>query len=174
MPTNPPCFPDDPDWLDGRDEINLPSTQLLRAYWDTDILDVNGVPPATIIRSDEEFQIRFRVELVGRLWKCICADWIFDVGFSAIGAGPNFDLSQYLPNKDDLEIKNWRGCDTLCIDRYVRVPAGTIPTGPGEPTRHCAIVYEVAAKFCLRCCDGHIAAVGYEALEEYEFYFEPA
>jgi hypothetical protein len=168
MPTKPPCFPRDPDWLDGRTELNIPASQLLKAYWDTDILDVNGVPPGTIIRSDQAFNIRFRVELSGDLWKCICADWHFDVGFSAIGKGLNFDLSEYLPNKGDLEFNNWRGCDTLCIDITVTVPAGTVPADA------CATVYEVAAKFCLRCCDGHIAAVGYEALEEYEFYFEPA
>jgi hypothetical protein len=167
MPTRPPCFPNDPDWLDGRTEINLPSEKLLRAYWDTDILDVNGVEPSTIIRSDQPFQVRFRVELVGDLWKCICADWCFDLGFSPIGRGVNFDLSEHL-KPGELEIKDWRGCDTLCIDKTVTVPAGAIPADK------CSTVYEVAARFALRCCDGHIAAVGYEALEEYQFYFEPA
>jgi hypothetical protein len=31
-------------------------------------------------------------------------------------------------------------------------------------------VYEVAAKLELRCCDGHVAVAGFEALEEYEFF----
>jgi hypothetical protein len=46
----------------------------------------------------------------------------------------------------------------------VTVPPGTIKIqGDTE-------VYEVAAKVELRCCDGHVAVAGYEALEEYEFF----
>ncbi len=38
-PTKPPCWPDDPDYLDGYTKIDLPSEKLLRLYWDVDILD---------------------------------------------------------------------------------------------------------------------------------------
>jgi len=36
-PTKPPCWPDDPDYLDGFTEIFLPSEKYLKAYWDCDI-----------------------------------------------------------------------------------------------------------------------------------------
>ena len=163
-PTKPPCWPYDKDWLDGQTELNLPKGAL-NAYWDTDILDVNGVAPGTIIGTDDPFKVRFRVELVGDLWSCICGSWCFDLGFSAIGKGTNFDLSDKLADKSKLEIKDWRGCDTTCIDLTVDVPAGTIPSDL------CSTVYEVAATFELHCCDDHVAVVGYEALEEYQFYF---
>jgi hypothetical protein len=163
-PTTPPCWPNDPDWLDGKDEVNVPNG-VLRAYWDTDIVDANGVPPGTIIGSDDLFKVRFRVELVGDLWRCICGSWCFDVGFSPIGSGSGFYLSEVLKDPSVLEITGWEGCQTCCIELCVDVPPGTIPAGK------CGTVYEVAAKYELHCCDGHVALVGYEALEEYEFYF---
>jgi len=163
MPKKPPCWPNDPDWLDGTTELNLPSG-VVSAYWDTDILDSYGKPPGTIIGSDDPFQVRFRVELRGDLWGCVCGDWCFDVGFTAIGELKAFKLSDYL-GKSKFEIKNWRGCDTTCLELVVTVPAGTIPSDK------CGTVYELAAFFELHCCDSHVAVVGYEALEEYEFYF---
>jgi hypothetical protein len=40
---------------------------------DADILDIDDKDPHdTIIESKESFKIRFRVQLQGRLWKCIC------------------------------------------------------------------------------------------------------
>ena len=163
-PTKPPCWPNDPDWLDGRSELNLASSNFLKAYWDADVLDSYGVPPGTIIGSDDPFQVRFRVELVGDLWQCICASWCFDIGFTAIGRGPNFNLSDVIdPSK--LEITDWRGCDTTCIELVVTVPAGTIPSDK------CGTVYELAGMYELHCCNGHVGLVGYEALEEYQFYF---
>ena len=163
-PTKPPCWANDRDWLDGKAELNLPKGAL-HAYWDTDILDVNGVAPGTIIGTDDPFSVRFRVELDGDLWSCICGSWCFDLGFTPIGKGTNFDLSEKLADKSKLEIKDWRGCDTTCIDLTVDVPAGTVPVDL------CSTVYEVAATFELHCCNDHVAVVGYEALEEYQFYF---
>jgi hypothetical protein len=46
----------------------------------------------------------------------------------------------------------------------VSVPPGTITLD--EDTE----VYETAAKVELRRCDGHLAVIGYEALEEYQFF----
>ena len=163
-PTTPPCWPGDKDWLDGKTELNLPKGAL-HAEWDTDILDTSGEEPGTIIGTDDPFQIRFRVQLDGDLWRCICGDWCFDLGFTPIGAGTGFNLSKVLKDPSVLEIKNWRGCDTCCIELLVVVPPGTIPVGL------CSTVYEVAATFELHCCNGHVAVVGYEALEEYQFYF---
>ena len=160
--TKPPCFPDDPDHLDGMSELNLPNGAL-RAYWDADVLDVNGVSPGRIIGSDNAFKVRFRVELVGALWGCICGSWCFDLRFTAIGEGENFNLSSYV-GKDKFEISDWQGCVGTCIELCVPVPAGTIPSGD------CSTVYEVVATYELHCCDTHVALVGYEALEEYQFY----
>ena len=160
--TKPPCFLGDSDYLDGRSELNVPKGAL-KAYWDADILDADGVRPERIIGTDDEFKVRFRVELCGDLWGCICGTWCFDVGFTPIGEGKNFNLSTYV-KKEKFEIRDWRGCDGTCIELCVTVPAGTIPSGD------CSTVYEVAATYELHCCDSHVVLVGYEALEEFQFY----
>ena len=163
LPTSPPCWPNDPDYLDGRKELRLP-TGLMRAHWDTDILDVHGVPPSTIISIHDEFDVRFRIELVGGAWQCIAGDWAFDLGFDPIGAGNGFNLSDHLP-PGTLQVKNWKGCERLCIELTAHVPAGTIPAGT-----YTGSVYEVAAMFQLHCCGKPAPVVGYEPLEEYQFY----
>jgi Bacterial transcriptional activator domain len=139
------CWPDDKDYLDGSTEIFLPSEKYLKAYWDCDIIDDKN-PQDTIIESNEAFQVRFRVELKGRLWKCICGHWCFDLCFTAIGDGEDFNLSDVLPDdlKPDLRICDWQGCQTRCIDKTITVPAGTIPAG------YCGTLYQVGAKFELR------------------------
>lgn len=172
-PTQPPCWPNDPDWLDGATEIFL-SAKNLKAYWDADILDDDDNPHDTIIEANEDFQVHFRVELKGRLWKCICGHWCFDLGFTAIGKGEDFNLSDVLPDplKEKLRLCDWQGCQTRCIDILLTVPAGTIPTG------YCGTLYEVGAKFELRCCGdcdcddkehGHLAVAGHESQGEYMF-----
>jgi hypothetical protein len=163
MATSAPCWPDNKDWLDGKTEIEV-SARHLKAHWDADILDTDDKNKHDrIIDRDDTFQVRFRVQLEGRLWKCICGSWRFDLGFTAIGKGTNFDLSDYLANPAVLQVNDWRGCDTLCIELLITVPAGTIPADKYST------VYEIAAKFELRCCDEHVAVAGYEALEEYQF-----
>ncbi len=158
------CWPNDPDYLDGVVELRVPVSTALMAYWDADIVDQKGVPPATIISVTDPFLVRFRVELRGELWHCIHGDWCFDLKFSSIGSGPNFDLSALLP-AGAFDKKGWDGCQTRCIEVAYTVPAGTVP---GE---HCGSLYEVGATFALRCCDrDRPILVGYEALEEREFY----
>ena len=163
--TAPPCWAGDKDYLDGRTEIELPAERYTKVYWDADILDLDDKNKHDkIIGTQETFEVRFRVELHGRLWRCITGDWLFDVGFKPIGPGKGFFLSKLLPGASGFEVKDWRGCDTLCIEQTVTVPPGTIKIeGDTE-------VYEVAAKCELRCCDGHVAVAGFEALEEYEFF----
>ncbi len=161
------CWPDDPDYLDGKTEIELPAERYTKVFWDADIIDLDDKNKHDkIIGTEEVFQVRFRVELRGKLWRCMTGDWLFDVGFKPIGPGHGFYLSALLPGNPDFGYPNWRGCDedALCIERLVTVPAGTI-TIEGDTE-----VYEVAAKVELRCCDGHIAVAGFEALEEYEFF----
>jgi hypothetical protein len=171
-PTKAPCWPDDPDWLDGPTEIELPSEKYLKAEWDADILDIDDKSVHdTIIEGSDTFKVRFRVQLKGRLWRCVCGDWCFDVGFTAIGDGENFDLSDKLPaaEKAKLRISDWEGCESLCISVTVTVPPGTIPVGD------CGTMYEVGAKFELRCCgdcddpDSHLAVAGHERLGQYMF-----
>jgi hypothetical protein len=167
-----PCWPDDPDWLDGPTEIEL-STKHLRAYWDADIIDLDDRNKHdTIIERKDAFEVRFRVELKGRLWRCICGHWCFDLGFTSIGRGEHFNLSDYLPEpeKSKLRICDWKGCDTRCIEVCVRVPPGIIPV------ERCGTLYEVGAKFELRCCGdcdeecgGHLALAGHEKQGEYMF-----
>jgi hypothetical protein len=189
-PTKAPCWPDPPGWLDGATEILLPSSKYLRAHWDADILDIDDKNVEdTIIERKDTFQVRFRVQLEGRLWRCICGHWCFDVGFTAVGDGESFNLSDKLPaaDKPKLRICDWKGCDTRCIEVCVTVPPGTIPV------EHCGTMYEVGAKFELRCCydcdydcdddggdngngngndkdkDGPVAVAGHEALGQYMF-----
>ena len=171
-PKESKCWPGDKDYLDGSTEIFLPSERLLKAYWDTDILDDDKNPLDTIIESNEAFQVRFRVELRGRLWKCICGHWCFDLGFTAVGDGPDFNLSDVLPDnlKEKLRLCDWEGCQTQCIDITITVPPGTIPAD------YCGTLYEIGAKFELRCCGscedrehGHLAVAGHENQGEYMF-----
>jgi hypothetical protein len=160
---------DRPDWLDGATEIEL-SARHLQAYWDADIIDVDDRNKHdTIIERKDPFEVRFRVYLKGRLWGCICGHWRFDVGFTAIGDGPDFNLSDVLPNRSELQIPDWKGCDGLYIDRCVRVPRETIPV------ERCGTLYQVGAKFELRCCGdcdderSHLAVAGHERQGEYMF-----
>jgi hypothetical protein len=160
---------DRPDWLDGATEIEL-TTHYVRAYWDADILDLDDKNKHdTIIERRDAFAVRFRVYLRGRIWKCICGNWCFDVGFTSIGDGPNFNLSDVLPDRSVLQIKDWKGCDGLYLDVYVEVPKDTIPV------EHCGSLYQVGAKFELRCCGGceddysHLAVAGHEPQGEYMF-----
>lgn len=165
-----------PDWLDGAIEIEL-SSRHLEAKWDADILDVDDKNKHdTIIERKDDFIVRFRAYLKGRLWRCIAGCWSFDVGFSAIGDGPRFNLSDRLADKEQLLIKDWEGCKALYIEKSVTVPGGTIPvTVPDGPTRTCGILYEVGCKFELSCCgccgddNSSLAVAGHERQGEYMF-----
>ena len=99
-PTKAPCWPGDRDYLDGRTEIEL-STRHLEAYWDADIIDVDDKNKHDrIIGRNDPFEIRFRVELVGRLWRCICGHWCFKVGFAPVGVGlPHREILYEAPVK---------------------------------------------------------------------------
>ncbi len=167
-PVDPPCWPYLPDWLDGATEIFLPSGKYLKAHWDADILDIDDKNVRdTIIERTDTFKVRFRVQLGGRLWKCICGSWCFDVCFTAIGDGEDFNLSDVLPDPSVLQIPDWEGCRSRCIDLCVTVPPCTIPVG------RCGTLYQVGAKFELRCCggcgEGHLAVAGHEPQGEYMF-----
>jgi hypothetical protein len=150
------------DPLDGKTEIRFPSEAMLKAYWDADIVDVHGVEPGTIISVDDAFLVRFRIDLRGGLWRCITGTWCFDVGFTPVGKGTGFDLSEHLGS--ELTVPDWRGCKDLYVSLEVPVPAGTIPA------HRCATLYSVGAKFQLKCCDRPAPVVGYETLGAYEFY----
>jgi hypothetical protein len=171
-PTSPPCWPNDQAYLTGKTEIFLPSEKYLKAYWAANIIDDEGNPQDTIIESNKDFTVRFRVELKGRLWKCIVGHWCFDVGFTAIGDGPDFNLSDVLPQnlKDELSLCDWQGCQTTCIEITVTVPPGTINAG------YCGTLYQVGAKFELHCCGpcdcsdkSRLAVAGHDPLGEYMF-----
>src|SRR6202046_709679 len=146
------CWPGEDDWHRAHTRIELPSERYLKAFWHTDILDVDSPNPHDrIIERRDPFLVRFRVELEGRLWRCIGGHWCFNVGFTAIGAGDDFNLSQHLPDPRVLQIParagtdchrphpppdprvlripDGTGCKTLGVERPVRVPPDTIPVG---------------------------------------------
>lgn len=158
------CWPDDKDYLDGADELHVPPSTALKAYWDADLIDEYGVKPGTIIAVTDPFVVRFRVELVGDLWHCMCGNWCFDLHFTAIGSGPNFDLSDKLP-PGTFDKNGWEGCKERCIEVKYTVAPGTVPA------EHCGRLYEVGATFAPHCCDRERPIlVGFEALEEREFF----
>ena len=156
MPRPSACFPGDD--LDGYTEINPPSA-MLRAYYDSEILDTSGVPSDRIIRVGDPFNVRFRLELTGPGWQCMGGDWVFDVRFDEQGGPADFKLSSVLP-ADALTVKNWKGCDRQCVELTYPVPANTIAES----------VYEITTTFRLYCCDKPAAIVGFEPLEEYQWY----
>lgn len=186
------CWPDDPHFSEGAVELRVPSSAALRAYWHADILDTNGVPPGTIIKTGDGFDVRFRVELKGELWKCITGCWCFNLGFTSIGRGQSFDLSE-LVNPSGLQLKNWKGCayrckdgdaskqDCFSVELTVRVPPNTIPAD------YCGSLYECGGRVAFYCCcddqpqqthdaDSYLhddqtpILIGFDALEEREFY----
>lgn len=169
------CWPAEDTWHRAHTRIELPSERYLRAFWHAEILDVDSRNPHDrIIERRDPFLVRFRVELEGRLWRCISGHWCFNVGFSAIGTGPDFNLSQRVPNPAEFQVPNWKGCDGLCIEKSVTVFGGAIPA-EAIPADCCGTVYEVAAWFELRCCgdcgdpNSQLACSGFERLGEYQF-----
>lgn len=113
------CWPGDN--LDGYTEINPPAG-MLRAYWDSEILDTSGVPSDRILKVGDTFDVRFRIELVGPAWQCMTGDWVFDIRFDEQGGPADFKISSLLP-PDVLTVKDWKGCQTTCIEhRYTVGP----------------------------------------------------
>jgi hypothetical protein len=166
---HPCCWVDDDDWHRAHTRIELPPERHLEAYWHAEILDYEAKNPLTrIIERREEFVVRLRVELCGRLWRCICGNWCFNLGFTPFGDGERFNLSQHVES-GEFEYNDWKGCDTLCIEKTIRVPACAIPV------ERCGTVYDIAAWFELRCCgdcrdkDSHLAVSGFERLGGYQF-----
>ena len=125
QPVRSVCWPDDPDYLDGKTEIELPSRRYTQVFWDADIIDLDDKNKAdTILGTEQAFQVRFRVEMRGRLWRCITGDWLFDVGFKPIGPGRGFYLSSLLPGNPGFEVKDWRGCDSAVHRAVCRRASG--------------------------------------------------
>jgi hypothetical protein len=169
------CWPTEDDWHRAHTRIELPPERYLRAFWHAEILDITSRNPHDhIIERSDPFVVRFRVELEGRLWRCISGHWCFNVGFTAIGSGPDFNLSEEVKDPGEFQIPDWTGCEELCVGKCVTVPGNTIPAG-AAPANCCGTVYEVAAWFELRCCGGcgdpksHLACSGFERLGEYQF-----
>jgi hypothetical protein len=150
------CWPGDD--LDGYTEIN-PPTAILQAFWDSEIIDAYGVPSTRILRVIDPFVVRFRIELVGPAWQCMGGNWVFDIRFDEQGGPADFKLSSLLP-AGALTFKDWKGCDTQCVElKYTVLPNLLQDT-----------VYELTSTFRLYCCDKPAAIVGFEPKEEYQWY----
>lgn len=152
------CWPD--DHLDGFREFNPPGA-VLQAYWNAEILDLTGIPSNRIIPVAADFAVRFRLELAGPAWRCMTGDWVFDLRFDEQGGPEDFRLSSRLP-VGALTRKGWRGCEdgANCVEQYYVVPAGTIAEA----------VYEITATMRLHCCDKPGPVVGFDPLEEYQWF----
>ena len=144
--------------LDGFKEITPPGP-LFTLYWNAEILDVNGIRDLNIIRVDDSFDVRFRIELSGYGWQCMGGDWKFDLRFDEQGGHQDFKLSDRLPD-GALTAHNWKGCNTTCVEHRYTVPARTIE----------ASVYEITAEFRLWCCDTPAAIVGFDSMEEWMWF----
>ena len=95
------CWPGEDDWHRAHTRIELPSERYLKAFWHTDILDVDSPNPHDrIIERRDPFLIRFRVELEGRLWRCISGHWCFNVGFTAIGPATTSTCPSTFPTRE--------------------------------------------------------------------------
>ncbi len=160
-----PCWPDDPDYLNGRTEISI-RDEHFKAFWDVDILDVNGIRPGRIISVRDDFTVRLRIELCGRMWHCMSGKWCWDVRFTPVGPGTGLSLADIL-GKDKFSFE-WNGCDEPCIERSVNVTAGTVPGG--EPDSCCGALYIAGGVYGFHCCGKVTPVTGYEKKGDYEFY----
>ncbi|HEY2191936.1 MAG TPA: hypothetical protein VGH76_06495 [Actinomycetospora sp.] len=152
------------DPLDGYTEVDLPSVRHMRVLWDIDIIDPEGDPHDRIIEANDPFKVVIRVQLKGRLWSCVSADWWFDLGFSPVGAGTGFNLSTYVPEQQ-LWQKGWPGCGGYrSLELEIPVPANTIPT------ERCGTVYQCTGRFEMYCCGKPAGVAGFEPLGQYDFY----
>jgi hypothetical protein len=151
------CWPGDD--LDGYTEV-YPDNPLLHLYWDAEILDLSGVPSRRIIRVEDPFAVRFRIEFTGPAWQCMAGDWVFDVRFDEQGGPADFKLSSLLP-AGALTQKDWKGCDKPpCVQLAYTVPANTIQDS----------VYQLTSTFRLYCCGKPGPIVGFEPEKEFQWY----
>ncbi|MEO3783383.1 hypothetical protein ABGB12_08645 [Actinocorallia sp. B10E7] len=150
------CWRDDD--LAGYTEVN-PPTAMLQFRWSSAVLDLSGVPSPKIIRVGDPFDVRFRIEFLGLAWQCMGGDLVFDIRFEELGGPNDFKLSSRLP-ADALTVKNWKGCDQLCVEHQYRVPANTIEDG----------VYELTSTFRLYCCGKPGPFVGFQPKGQYQWY----
>jgi KAP family P-loop domain len=160
--SNSGCWPDDPDYLDGRVLISSSARgdEEVGCYFDAEILDVAGHPLPNRIDVGEPFQIRFRVETQPpERWVDASGTWSFDLAFSPIGSGSGFNLSGLLP-PGTTQLESWRGEKTPCIEVAAAVPPGSLPGSRGT--------YAVGATVEFQPTGGSIGPIsGMEALETY-------
>jgi hypothetical protein len=155
------CWPDDPDYIDGRVWIpsSSPDLEGVGCYFDTALLDNVGQPLSNQIDVSKDFQVRFRVEPWPReRWVDGRGDWAFDLAFSPIGSGTGFNLSSLL--SPGMTLKDFQGDKTPCIQVDAKVPPNLLP-GAGE-------TYEVSATMRFQPASGAIAAIsGIAPMESY-------
>ena len=168
QPVRSVCWPDDPDYLDGKTEIELPSRRYTQVFWDADIIDLDD-------KNKADADPRHGTGLPGALprrnaGKALAvsspATGCSTSASSRSGRDPASTCRRFSPATRDSRSRTG-GAATGCASSSISdVPPDTIKLRDGQDTE----VYEVAAKVELRCCDGHVAVAGYEALEEYEFF----
>jgi hypothetical protein len=93
--------------------------------------------------------VRFRVQLEGRLWKCICGCWRFDLCFDPCGEGTGFNLSGVLPDSERRKLRMW-------IPQEERISAST-----AAPPAHDGAIFIVHGSDTLRA--GRVARTVKEA-----------
>ena len=116
-------------------EIWKPPTNDLEGYFDVSVEDPNGVPPPGIIKATTPWRMHFSIWLFGDIWKCVSGTLCYEVYFERANDGKRFVLTDLVD--DDLR-QEFEGCRAfkhgrVHLERYVDIPAGTLPPGDLKP-----------------------------------------
>jgi hypothetical protein len=164
LPVESRCWPEDPDWLDGRVQLTVPFDAGTSAaiVWGAELLSPDGKPLLGVVSSGSPFAVRFRVELDDApQWRKARGTWSFDLTFSPVGRGSGFVLSEALPD-GVLQSSGWRADEARCVEVSYTVPAG------GLPSLAAGQIYEIGATIELLNARGVAGrVVGTESLDAY-------
>lgn len=108
------------------------------------VYEIGGVAPKTIIRTDEDWVVRFCWELDGALKSMICGTWCLHVHLESIGKGPELDLPDDGP---EVEVP-LDPCGDGKYQKEFLIRAGTVKA------EHCGTPYKMVATVTYRnACD---------------------
>lgn len=161
------CWPDDPDWPGAAlwRDVPLAGERDSGLYFDASLLDHTGHSLPDSFDIGQAFQVHFRTETIPRhAWNEVSGTWNFDLNFTPIGGGSEFNLSDILKGSA-LQVVGWSGKGTDCVELTVSVSPNVLP-GSSTPT-----LYQVGATMMLRPTSGISKPVAQnETLGEYTLF----